>query len=582
MAGFPDSFKTEVAERNSIEDVVSEYVTLSKRSGSNRFGLCPFHNEKTPSFSVTPSKQIFYCFGCGKGGDVITFVREIENLTYTEALEFLARRAGIPIPSVEGDAETKRRARTYEVNRAAARFFYEQLGAPAGEKARLYVASRKISPTTATNFGLGYAPDRWSALQDAMHKKGFTDQELIEADLIRPGKKGFYDTFRNRLIFPVIDVSGRVIGFSGRILGEGEPKYLNSKETVVFNKGRNLFGLNLAKKSKADYIILVEGNVDVVSLHQAGFDSAVASLGTSLTVEQAQLLSRYTNQIVLAYDSDGAGLKAAQRGIDILDKLDVRVRVLRWEGAKDPDDFIKLKGAGAFRNLIEQSESQTDYRLKNIRSKYDISQPDQKVSYLKDAANLIAKLTKPMEREVYGGRVAEIAGVSRDVVLKEVEQQRRYQAKNARMERTRNERPENLIQPSDRSLRYVNPKSAAGEEGVIRMLYLDPSLSKRMAEEIRPEDFTSETLRHLFTVLLQRIGEHREIRPELLGEDLSGSEMSLLINIIDKPENRANADEALQDYIQTIRKNNDPNKHRNDLRVFAETLKDKGKGYKND
>lgn len=579
MAMYPDSFKTEVAERNNIEDVVSEYVTLSKRSGSTRFGLCPFHNEKTPSFSVTPSKQIFHCFGCGKGGDVITFVREIENLTYPEALEFLARRANIPIPTVEDDAETKRRSRTYELNRAAARFFYEQLGLPSGEKARQYVVSRKITPTTATNFGLGYAPDSWFALQDAMHKKGFTDQEMVEADLIRPGKKGFYDTFRNRLIFPVIDVSGRVIGFSGRILGDGEPKYLNSKETVVFNKGRNLFGLNLAKKSKAGYIILVEGNVDVVSLHQAGFDSAVASLGTSLTVEQARLLSRYTDQIILAYDSDGAGLKAAQRGIEILEKLDVHVKVLRWEGAKDPDDYIKLKGAGAFRNLIEQSEAQIDYRLKNIRSKYDFSVSEQKVRYLEEATDLIAGLSKPIEREVYGGRVAEMAGINRDRFCEDVERRHRYRIKNARIETERKEHPESLIQPADRTLRYENPKSAAGEEGIIRMLYLDQSLCRQVEESISSEEFTSEALKHLYRVLFQRIGEHRDIRPELLGEELSGAEMSLLIRIIEKPENMTNAGDTLRDYIQTVRNNSNKTEKNKDLRVLAEALKGKGKGY---
>ena len=376
-------------------------MRLSKRSGSNLFGLCPFHSEKTPSFSVSPDKQIYHCFGCGKGGGVISFIMEIENLSFPEAVEFLARRANMPVPEEADDRESKKRGRMLALNKDAARFFYEQLAAPGGGPARDYMARRRIGRAVATNFGLGFAPDSWDALRNAMKDKGYTDFELFDAGLVRKGKSGgFYDTFRNRLMFPVIDVRGNVIGFSGRILGDGEPKYMNSPETLVFNKSRNLFALNLAKKSKSGYIILSEGNIDVVSLHQAGFDSAVASLGTSLTPEQARLISRYTGEVIIAYDSDGAGVKAAQRAIGILEKLDLKVRVLRMEGAKDPDEYIQLRGAAAFRTLLEGSEDQIDYRLRTVSDKYVLTEPDQKVAYLKEATDLLARLPGAVERQV--------------------------------------------------------------------------------------------------------------------------------------------------------------------------------------
>ena len=310
----PEKFITELTDRSDIVDVVSSYVRLSKRSGSNQFGLCPFHSEKTPSFSVSADKQIYHCFGCGKGGGVISFIMEIESLSYPEAVEFLARRAGMQMPQEENSAESRKKARMLALNKDAARFFYEQLSTPGGEAAVEYMIRRGISPQVAKRFGLGAAPEGWDNLRTAMRAKGYSDFDMFDAGLVKRGKNGgFYDAFRNRLMFPIIDVRGNVIGFSGRILGDGEPKYLNSPETLVFNKSRNLFALNLAKKSKSGYIILSEGNIDVVSLHQAGFDSAVASLGTSLTPEQARMISRYANEVIIAYDSDSAGMKAAAR-----------------------------------------------------------------------------------------------------------------------------------------------------------------------------------------------------------------------------------------------------------------------------
>ena len=362
---FSQDFLQELSDRNPIEDVVGEYVQFTKRSGQNLFGLCPFHSEKTPSFSVSPSKQIYHCFGCGKGGSVINFIMEIENLSFPEAVEFLARRAGMKVPEQQSDPGKPKRDRLYALNRDAARFFYEQLSTPAGAAAVDYMLRRGITPGTARRFGLGCAPESWDALCSAMKEKGYTERELYDAGLVRRGKKGgVYDAFRGRLMFPVIDVRGNVIAFSGRALGDVEPKYLNSPETPVFSKSHNLFGLNLAKKSKSGYIILVEGNIDVVSLHQAGFDSAVASLGTSLTPEQARLISRFKQEVVIAYDADEAGKKAAQRAIGILEKLELKVRVLTVRGAKDPDEFIKAKGPEAFQNLLAESENHVEYRCR--------------------------------------------------------------------------------------------------------------------------------------------------------------------------------------------------------------------------
>ena len=576
---FSESFLTELTERNDIVDVVSGYVRLGKKSGSNMFGLCPFHSEKTPSFSVSPDKQIYHCFGCGKGGGVINFIMEIENLSFPEAVEFLAKRAGMPIPEEENDRESRKRSRMLALNRDAARFFYAQLSTPQGGAARDYMAKRRIGPATAKNFGIGFAPGTWDSLEKAMREKGYTDFELFDAGLVRKGNKGgYYDTFRNRLMFPVIDVRGNVIGFSGRILGDGEPKYMNSPETLVFNKSRNLFALNLAKKSKSGYIILSEGNIDVVSLHQAGFDSAVASLGTSLTPEQARLLSRYTNQVIIAYDNDGAGIKAAQRAIGILEKLDLKVKVLRLNGAKDPDEFIKLKGADAFRNLLENSENQIDYRLRTVTDKYDLSVDEQKVEFLKEASDLVARLPGSVERQVYAMRVASMSGVSADVVTKEVERRRKkLVAQASRSEARQQSRPERQFQPEDKALRYDDPSSAAAEEGIIRLLYLDPALS-RSTRLPDPEEFSSPALGHIYSVLRDKIDRGETPSTATLGGELAGQEMSLLVSLLQKPELLSKGERTLADYIKRIRERKEQGKQVSDLRALADKLRET-KGY---
>lgn len=439
--------------------------------------------------------------------------------------------------------------------------------------------ARQITPQTATRFGLGAAPDTWDSLRNAMHELGYRDQELFEAGLVRKGKNGgFYDTFRGRLMFPVIDVRGNVIGFSGRILGDGEPKYMNSPETLVFNKSRNLFAMNLAKKSKSGYIILAEGNIDVVMMHQAGFDSAVASLGTSLTAEQARLISRFTNEVVIAYDSDGAGKKASQRAIGLLEKLDVKVKVLSMTGAKDPDEFIKLKGADAFRNLLEKSENHIDYRLQTVTNKYDLTVDEQKVEFLKEASELVARLSGSVERQVYAMRVASLAGVPNDVVAQEVERRHKKAVRTAcRENENKLSHPERQLQPGQKEFHYENPESAAAEEGIIRLLFLDQGLFKGK-DLPEPEEFSSPALAQIYSALKTKFENGDIISTATLSATLPPELASLLAGVLQKPEALRNGEMALKDYIARIRRQRELAADTADLRRLAERLKET-KGY---
>ena len=576
---FPEKFIQDLIDRSDITDVVSSYVRLTKRSGANQFGLCPFHSEKTASFSVNRDKQMYYCFGCHKGGGVINFIMEVENLSYPDAVAFLARRAGMQVPEETDSVESRKRARMLAMNADAARWFHSRLSEPEGEAARTYIARRGISPAMTKNFGLGAAPDSWDGLRSAMHEKGYSDQELFAAGLVKKGRNGgFYDAFRNRLMFPVIDVRGEVIGFSGRILSGDGPKYVNSPDTPVYDKGRNLFALNLAKKSKSGYLILVEGNIDVVSLHQAGFDSAVASLGTALTDEQARLISRYTNEVVLAYDGDSAGMNATQKAIHKLEKLDVRVRVLRVSGAKDPDEFIQKRGAEAFRKLIEDSENQTDYQLNSVLSRYDLSVDEQKVEYVRAATEILAGIPDPVRRQVFAMRVAGTAGLKEDVVTGTVERLRRERVqKGQRSEQREMSRPEKLIQPASRNLRYEDPESAAAEEGLVRLLSLDPSLIRTPG--LPPaSDFTSPNLGKIYDILCKRIRNGDAVSVDLLSGELTGDEMSLLVSVLQKPENLSSSSRAAADYIAKIQKRKERRTGATDLRNLARQLREE-KGY---
>ena len=568
----PESFIEEVTARNDIVDVVSSYVNLTKTSGNNKFGLCPFHSEDTPSFCVNRAKQMYYCFGCNKGGGVVNFIMEEEHLSFPEAVEFLAERVGMHMPETADIQENTTRKRMLALNKDAALFFREKLFSAEGEKAREYVSNRRLTSATVNNFGIGYAPDDWNSLTKAMREKGYSEEELLLADLCRKGRNGgIYDTFRDRLMFPVISVRKEVLGFSGRALNpDARAKYMNSSDTPVYKKSRQLFALNLAKNSRCGYIILAEGNIDVASLHQAGFDSAVASLGTALTPEQARLIAGYTNEVI-----DEAGVKAAQRAITILEKLDIKVRVLQMEGAKDPDEYIKLKGADAFRNLIESSEDQIEFRLSRINSKYDLSRDEDRVAYIKEAVALVARFPGKVERVIYSERIAENARTDKAAVSKEVERVRSVMQKSAKRRLDTSEtRP---IQQSGRKsigINYSNPESAACEEQIIGKLAFDPACAAGI-ELPSPELFTSPELRKIYTVLTEKIKNGESLNINLLGTLLTQSEISLFTSITQSPGSSDTA--GLQDCIDRLKSLSSQSEM--DLNKLAETLRER-KSYR--
>ena len=564
---FPAAFIDELIARNPIEDVVGQYVTL-KRSGANMFGLCPFHGEKTASFSVSPDKGIYYCFGCHKGGGAINFMMEVEGLTYPDAVRSLAKRAGMEVPEDEQyQSRYRKQERLWALNKEAARFFHSQLYAPEGAKGLAYVRKRGLSKGILTQFGIGYAPDSWNALISAMRKKGYTDQELIDADLVgekiiennsiapmseeeRIARRRIYDRFRNRVMFPIIDVRGNVIGFGGRVLDDGTPKYLNTSETIIFNKRKNLFGLNLAKKSKQGYLILVEGNIDVVTLHQYGFDCAVASLGTSLTEEHAALLSRYTEEVVLTYDGDEAGQRAAKRAIPMLEKVGIRVKVLKMRDAKDPDEFLHKFGPDAFRLLLEESSNRVDYQLAAIAGKYDLKDDDQKVRYVQEASELICTLDSSVKREIYGARVAEKAGITPEAMKLEVNKafKRRINREKKQQEKI-DLAPAQALQPKLRSVRYQNMRSAMAEEAILGKALRQPSLLS-MADKIRGLDFSVPLLGNVFDQLKARYAQGLEVSLGVIA-DLTAEEMSHIAGIMQR-HSEPGGEDAFRDCIRII------------------------------
>lgn len=550
----PQAFLDDLQARTDIVDVVSSYVSLNKK-GNRYWGLCPFHSEKTPSFSVSPDKQMCYCFGCHKGGGAINFIMEMEDVGFVDAVTILAQRAGMEVPNTNESADSrKRREQLFQLNKEAARYFHGNLSHPEAGQAAAYLVQRGLSRRTVTNFGLGYALDSWDALIRAMTEKGYSKRELLDVGLAVESQKGsIYDRFRGRVIFPIIDVRGNVIGFGGRVLDDATPKYLNSPDTPIYNKSRNLFALNLAKRSKAGRLILTEGYMDTIALHQAGFDCAVASLGTALTEDHARLMARYTKEVILAYDGDAAGINAAQRAIPILDKVGLQVRVLRTQGAKDPDEFIRKYGPDAFRRLLDGSENQMEYRLAQLRSKFHLEDPGERVTYLQEAAALLAKLDSPVEREIYGGRAAETAGIERDTMLAEIARQRRRgQWREKKQQQRKALQPALEVQPKERQLRYQDVRSAKAEEGLLGLLLADPTLFREL-EALGPEDFSAPALGNLFRqarILWETTGT---ITLNAMAQGVTASEMNLLASLLQKPQVLGEVKQAIQDYCRQIK-----------------------------
>ena len=549
---FPPSFLDDLVERNPIEDVVSQYVSMTRRGG-RLFGLCPFHGEKTASFSVTPDNGLFYCFGCHKGGGVINFVMEIENLSYPDAVRFLAKRAGMEVPEDEQyHSRYRQQERLWALSAEAARFFHAQLYQPAGAQALAYARGRGMSQKILTNFGMGYAPDRWTALLEAMEAKGYTQQELLDAGLaLRHAEKGtVYDRFRNRLMFPIIDVRGHVIGFGGRVMDNSTPKYLNSPDTLIFNKRKNLFAMNLAKRSKAGRIILVEGYMDAIALHQYGFDSAVASLGTALTQDQVALLARYTDQVVLIYDGDEAGQNATRRALPMLERSGLQIRVLAIQGAKDPDEYLQKFGADRFKLLLDGAENQMEYQIAALARKYDITQDSQKVEFLQAAADLLAEVGSGVEREVYGGRIAQAAGVSYDTLKLEIDKAARRAGRRAKKKQERIDlAPAERLRPKDRSIRYDNVRSAVAEEGLLGQVLREPALLAQV--DLSPEEFSCPLLGRCFAALRDRYRQGLQVNLGAL-EGFTPEEAAHLAGVAQRQSGPV-SEAALADYTAIIR-----------------------------
>ena len=551
---FSPAFIDELIARNPIEDVVGQYVNL-RRSGANMFGLCPFHGEKTASFSVAPDKGMYYCFGCHKGGGVVNFMMEVEGLSYPDAVRNLADRVGLPVPDDEQyESQYKKQERLWAANKEAARFFHSQLNAPIGRAALEYALGRGMPKATLINFGIGYAPDSWDSLVKHLRSKGYTEEELRESGLVTISQKNgnLFDRFRDRLMFPIIDVRGNVIGFGGRIMKKDDnaAKYLNSPETLIFNKRKNLFALNLAKKSKLGYLILVEGYMDAIALHQYGFDCAVASLGTALTSDGAALLSKYTDEVVLIYDGDAAGQNATQRAIPILEKAGLKVRVLQMQGAKDPDEYLKKFGADKFKLLLEGSANRIEYQLNAIRKKFDISVDDEKVQYVQESAELISTLDSSIKREIYGKRVAEAAGISEQAMSLEVEKagKRRRNREKRAQERIDLAPAQQFQRRGGNKVLYHNVKSGVAEQRLIAMLLREPALMEHTGE-LKTEEFSVPLFSRVYTQLKRRYQAHQDVSLAVLA-DVSEDEMSHLAGIL--YEQDLVSEDAFRDCIQTI------------------------------
>ena len=586
---FDQRFLDELIARSDIVDVVSGYVAL-QRKGGNLFGLCPFHNEKTPSFSVSPDKQIYHCFGCKKGGGVINFIMEIENLTFPEAVRFLAKRANLPVPEDDGpqDGADRLRRRVLELNRDAARWYYDLLCSPEGAAVQAYLDRRQIRKSIAVRFGMGASPDRWDGLLTAMTRRGYTKEELLAAGLVVNGRNGrLYDKFRNRLMLPVIDTRGDVVGFGSRVIDNSEPKYMNTTETITYSKRRILYGLNLAKKTRRPNIILCEGNLDVVTLHQAGFDNAVASMGTALTVEQTRLLSRSTKELVLCYDNDNAGQLATQRALELLNNSEFSVKVLKLPNRmvdgkptkQDADDFIKNYGPAAFENLLSGSENGVEFRMTQIAARYDLTSDEGRIGYAGEMAEELCRLENAVERDVYTNRAAQTAGLSPEAMKLEV--QRAFKRRAARDRKARERQELNLtrsLQPADRAIRYDDLRSAMAEEGVIRLLMQDDSLFPDQPP-LREDEFSSPLLGRIYGELWRCRGSGSSMAA--LSASLTPEEMSHLTTLLQKPESTANAPQALADYIRIIREEGVKRSGRSAMDALAaarDTYKDK-KGY---
>ena len=559
---YPDEVIEEVRSSNNIVDIIGGYVRLQKK-GSSYFGLCPFHNEKSPSFSVSPNKQMYYCFGCGAGGNVFTFIMEYENQTFPEAVKILADRAGIALPEAELTEEQKRdrnkRQLLLEINKTAANYFYYQLNGDQGQQAREYLENRRLSKETQIHFGLGYASKYSNDLYLYLKKKGYQDQILKETGLLTyDEKRGAHDKFWNRVMFPIMDVNNRVIGFGGRVMGDGTPKYLNSPETMLFDKSRNLYGLNYARTSRKPYMIICEGYMDVIAMHQAGFTNAVASLGTAFTAQHSVLLKRYTQEVRLAYDSDGAGQKAALRAIPILKSAGINVRVIHMDPYKDPDEFIKNLGTEAFQERIDAAESSFMFEISVLEKNYKQSDPEGRASFMKAMARRLLEFPQELERNIYIDAIAGRYGIASE------ELKRMVNSFGASMSR---EQVEAAIYQQQEREEMPAKKRVEKEDSVLTAqkffltwLIEEPSIYDKTKDYINEDDFVEPLYHHVAALVFEELRATGQVMPARILNQFEDVEeqktaASLFNTRLKTDDDPAVREKALKETVKRIKKN---------------------------
>lgn len=554
---FPDSFLQELKLRSDITEIASSYVNL-KRHGRNMVGLCPFHGEKTPSFNIYTESGSFYCFGCGAGGDVITFIMKIENLDYVEAVKFLAQRAGMEMPeNTYDDSLSKLRMRIYEANREAARFFHATLLSQRGQSGLNYLRGRALSDRTIRHFGLGFADDDWNSLCNHLKNKGFSEYEIYSANLAfkRKNGNGIYDRFVNRVMFPIIDLRGNVIAFGGRIMTDEKPKYLNTSDTPVFKKSENLFSLNNAKSSGTRTLILCEGYMDVIALNQAGFTNAVATLGTALTNEQAVLMKRYADEVIICYDADGAGQKATARAIDILRNAGLPIKILTVPSGKDPDEFIRSKGENgpaAFKLLIEKCGNDIEYRLMKLKENYNLNTTDGKVAFLNEAVKIVATIESPIERDVFASKLCAELEIDKNAFLEQISKVKRRDRRENIKKETRQIQAE-LNGQSDKINRehYKKPRSSSAEEALLVYLINNPDYANSISERVTPDKFSNSLIKRYYEYVLGKIKSGYEPLTSV-SSDFNSDEVSYLYKLISTTIPAASTREAVEEYINVI------------------------------
>lgn len=559
---FSQDFIDRLKYANRIEDVIGNYVQL-KRAGSSLKCLCPFHSERTPSCTVYPDTDSFYCFGCGAGGDVVTFIMKIENLDYYEAVKYLAERSGIAMPEDErlGQSADLKKKRLYEMNKQAARFFYRNLKTPEGKKGLDYLIGRGLKLETIKKFGLGVALDKWSALKDHLLSLGFYENELVNASLLGRNSQGrTYDFFKNRVMFPFFDLRGNVVAFGGRRLDESDSrKYLNSKETDVFKKNKTLFALNFAKESaiKSKQLLLCEGNIDVISMHQAGFDNAVATCGTAITSEHARMMLRYCDEVVICYDSDEAGQKASNKAINTLSEVGIKTKVIKMEDAKDPDEYINKFGSARFKKLIDKSQGAILYELSKAENGLDILNPLDRIDYLKNCYKVLEKIQDPVEREVYIDQVAKKTNVNKDEIKNVINQRLKKKRFDEQKASWRKQVNSTVSRRDDiNPLASKFPKAAKAEEGLISYVYANPDKCAEVCSLISAGEFVTDLNRRIFSSITEKILSGEDFSTFSLGSEFSADEMGKISKIIATHRNMAVDSKTAMDYINVIKNTN--------------------------